>query len=545
MRDKSQTSDENSAVDAVFVIGTGSKHDNEELKYALRNLEKNCPFVRRVYISGECPSWVDKRNVVHIQYPDRFTHAKDANIVDKLRRACEEQGIASRILFCSDDQFQTRVCTWEDFSPRWLRKFTPDDTWYDDKKRVWHTRLRKTLLRAMQRKEKTGHDPSKTFYWQPHIWMQIDRDAFIDYANWCDYANRDDTIIASGYFNFINAEGQANFDHVFISSRQEWPVKETHVAYTDSSFETAISYLRKTFPNKSRFELGGSSVLGYDKSVEERSPKISVEKTSDVGTSTQETSHQTNSPTDEERRVIQKFKEKLRSNEVWRPLIPDILRVEKLMLLSVPGWRKIANDVIRRWKTATHGGQLSVAVTEPRSDEVNDLLSRVGHLATRMTPTVQVNKESQGSSKPKCSRCQKNREQRKDSKTVKGNTVTKKQVIIPHERQRTVYDSEYSRQASHYEIKAKDACQDCAIEHLAKAVAYLSSDGMRPLGFEFELARGEFQLATGHLLALNRLEEYNRCIELLDGIGSENSVFTAENVKEILKNEVDARNKKE
>lgn len=242
-------------VDAVFVIGSGSKNGNEELRYALRNLEANCPFVRRVYISGECPSWINKASVKHIQWPDRYDHAKDANIIDKLRRACEDADIAKNVLFCSDDQFQTRVCTWNDFMPRFLRQYTPEDEWYIARKRVWHTRLKHTLERDRKRREEAGLDTSRVFYYQPHMWMQIDRDKFLEYAKWSDYPNRTDTIIASGYFNFVDAKGVKDFDHAFLSSAGATvPKGVTHIGYLDGSFEAAMKYLKAKFPNKSRFE---------------------------------------------------------------------------------------------------------------------------------------------------------------------------------------------------------------------------------------------------------------------------------------------------
>lgn len=251
--DQCQLSDD--VVDAVFVIGTGSENNNEELRYALRNVEKHCPFIRDVYISGECPEWVDKTKVKHLQWPDRFKHAKDANIIDKLRHACEQPGIAKKILFCSDDQFQTRVCTWDDFTPRWLRRYDKNDGWYEARNRLWHTRLHKTLDRDRRRREASGLNSKNVFYYQPHIWMQIDRDLFIEYAKWSDYEHRDDTIIASGYFNFIDAGGESNFDHIFISENQSWPVKETHVAYTDNSFKAAMEYLKEEFNEYSKYEI--------------------------------------------------------------------------------------------------------------------------------------------------------------------------------------------------------------------------------------------------------------------------------------------------
>lgn len=255
----SRISDEE-AIDAVFVIGTGSPNNNEELRYALRNLDKHCPFIRDVYISGECPDWVNKSVVKHLKWPDRFKHAKDANIIDKLRHACEQKGISKRILFCSDDQFQTHVCKWEDFFPRYLRQYKSEDTWYADCKRAWHTRLRDTLERDKQRRVAAKLDTSHIFYYEPHMWMQIDRDKFIEYAKWSDYEHRNDTIIASGYFNFVDADGHPhdkNYDHVFMGAGTKEMPKVTHIAYTDGGFERAKSFFNQLFPKKCRFEIGG------------------------------------------------------------------------------------------------------------------------------------------------------------------------------------------------------------------------------------------------------------------------------------------------
>lgn len=241
-------------VDAVFVIGTGSKNDNEELRYALRNVARNCPFVRNVYISGECPEWVNRDVVIHLPWRDRFRFAKDSNIIDKLVHACEAPGIASRILLCSDDQFQTRVCTWDDFAPKWLREYDSGDGWYEDRKRTWHSRLHRTLERERLRRIAYGLGEGRIYYWEPHIYSQIDRDSFLRFAEWSDYEHRDDTIIYTGYYNFIGQRGEHVSDHTFIWSGYKWDKPPTHIAYTDDGFGAAMEYLRTAFPEPCRFE---------------------------------------------------------------------------------------------------------------------------------------------------------------------------------------------------------------------------------------------------------------------------------------------------
>lgn len=355
-------------VDAVFVIGEGSIDGNTELRYALRNLEKHCGFIRNVYICGFCPSWVDKTKVKHLQWPDRFSHAKDANIIDKLRHACETPGIAKRILFCSDDQFQTHPCSWEDFRPRYLRRYTSKDGWYAARKRIWHDRLRDTLERDVMRRKAAGLNQNDVFYYQPHIWMPIDRDRFIEYARWCNYERRHDTIIASGYFNFIDADGVPDFDHVFIGGGADGDVPEaTHVAYHDGSYKIALKIMQKLFPGRSRFEI-------EEKPVNARhDPK---NPSSNVHSKKPEKYGRDPSPASkEELSEIMDVTDRIRGNPMWSSLLGEISRAEELRLFGVFGWRIVWNDIILRWRKATDDGIKIVPVEQKRSPESAAVIS--------------------------------------------------------------------------------------------------------------------------------------------------------------------------
>lgn len=356
------------AVDAVFVVGTGSEHANEELRYALRSLEQNCKFVRNVYICGECPPWIDTAHVRHLQWPDRFSHAKDANIIDKLRHACETRGVAKKILFCSDDQFQTKPCTWDDFAPRYLKAYLSDDKWYGNQGRIWHNRLRKTLEREKVRRIGAGLDVSTIYYYQPHIWMQIDRDEFIAYAKWCDYTRRDDTIIASGYFNFVNASGQPNFDHVFLSrgSSAEIPVAR-HVAYHDGSYRIAIEMLRRLFPGKSRFE--ASAPVAAFMPYLRHQPTVATIAADDqikIGDASPATS--------KDMSEILNVMSRVRQEPVWHNMLGEVSLAEEMRLFGVRGWRIVWRDIIARWATATSRGAVAVPVIATRSPDAESIV---------------------------------------------------------------------------------------------------------------------------------------------------------------------------
>ena len=395
---------EDGPIDAVFVIGTGSVDNNEELRYALRNLEKNCPFIRDVYICGFCPTWIDRSAVRHLNWPDRFRHAKDANIIDKLRHACEQRGIARRILFCSDDQFNTRECAWEDFRPRYLRKYESSDRWYADRHRVWHTRLKNTLERDLQRRKASGLDENRVFYYQPHMWMQIDRDKFINYAKWCNYETREDTIIASGYFNFIDADGSPDFDHMFLRSSDVEIPKVTHVAYHDGSEKVAMRILKSMFPSKSRFELDErSNERNAERKIERRqnpNPPVNVDKPKDIQST--KADDDPSGATAEEMSEILEVTSKARDTSAWNGLLGEISRAEELRLFGVRGWRTVWRDIARRWRADTKDGKDKSAVTSKRSEEAAKVIERYmsdpdgmrtvrfgpqGHGLSRVTPS--------------------------------------------------------------------------------------------------------------------------------------------------------------
>jgi len=87
-------------LDFVYILGTQSQWQNNELRYSLRSL-RHVPH-RRVVIIGECPSWV--RNVLHIPAADPTTH-KIINAQHKLRIACETPEVSEDFVLMNDDFF--------------------------------------------------------------------------------------------------------------------------------------------------------------------------------------------------------------------------------------------------------------------------------------------------------------------------------------------------------------------------------------------------------------------------------------------------------
>lgn len=102
-------------MDAVYVLGTGSRWQDFELLYSLRSLHEFVHGIDRVIVVGSKPRWL--RNAIHIPYNDRHA-CKEANIMEKVLRACEIPDLSNQFLHLHDDHFCLFPCFAQE-TPYW------------------------------------------------------------------------------------------------------------------------------------------------------------------------------------------------------------------------------------------------------------------------------------------------------------------------------------------------------------------------------------------------------------------------------------------
>lgn len=94
-------------MDVLYVIGTGSKWRNNELRYSLRSVEKHLKGYDRIFIVGDVPDFISNCNV--ILNPDATTagsnYRHEYNIYNKIVCAIKYTDISDNFLFINDDHF--------------------------------------------------------------------------------------------------------------------------------------------------------------------------------------------------------------------------------------------------------------------------------------------------------------------------------------------------------------------------------------------------------------------------------------------------------
>jgi hypothetical protein len=105
---------EKNTVDIVYILGTGSRWHNNEIRYSIRSLEKFAPHHGRIFVVGELPEWLT--GVTHIKAADSERN-KIMNARNKYLAAASDPRVSAEFVLMNDDFFLTKeVEKWVTYS---------------------------------------------------------------------------------------------------------------------------------------------------------------------------------------------------------------------------------------------------------------------------------------------------------------------------------------------------------------------------------------------------------------------------------------------
>lgn len=103
-------------VDAVYILGNGSKYGDEEMRYSVRSLCLHVKNLRRLTVVGCWPMWLNRSNKF-IPWSSPY-RCKDANIAGGIALACRDEDVTDPFLCVHDDHFMLKTVDAATF-PAW------------------------------------------------------------------------------------------------------------------------------------------------------------------------------------------------------------------------------------------------------------------------------------------------------------------------------------------------------------------------------------------------------------------------------------------
>jgi len=241
--------------DLVYVVGTGSKWFDNELRFSLRSVAKNLTGVRKIWVIGHCPCFVD--NVEHLFYPDndKSGNNNDANMIDKILFACK-QDITDDFIFMNDDFFILKPIHVDDIPVLHKGDFKDKPQSYWRINGIWQQRLLNTWNKLKEAGLSTTH-------YDLHCPMPMNKDKFIEVMSRWDYKPVPGLNFRSIYGNEVyKGSGIANKTEKFtVFTRKIYPVLMNQakaalfMAVNDTGLTLVTkSFLRSEFTQKSEYE---------------------------------------------------------------------------------------------------------------------------------------------------------------------------------------------------------------------------------------------------------------------------------------------------
>lgn len=242
-------------IDVVYIIGTGSRWRDNELRFSLRSITKNLSNIGKVFIVGECPDYL--KNIIHIPAGDIFDPAinADGNIITKVLAACEDKRLGETFLFINDDHLIIQPVNIADipaFHKGSMDTF-PDDYWNLN---YWRKRLRLT-------KEALLAKNLPCFHFDCHTPILINKHKFKKVAADFDYKTGIGLTMKSLYGNSVyGTEGVllTNQKKTIFKNYQLEEIKERildakFISFNDQGLNDSLKWwLIEQFPDKSRYE---------------------------------------------------------------------------------------------------------------------------------------------------------------------------------------------------------------------------------------------------------------------------------------------------
>lgn len=244
-------------IDLVYTLGTGSKWQDNELRYSLRSVEKNLKGYRNIFIVGHKPAFVT--NVIHIPARDISDNA-DANMAHKTLIACSDVRVSDLFLYIHDDHFIIQPVKISDIGYYYKSRLEVTSRAFNPRHRLYRSLYSRRLRNTYRFLKQRG---LPTYNFDGHYPILINKNEFRRIFLPLDYFNQL-FVVKSIYANSNGIHEQAAFlkDCKFTVPKSfvelETELKDRWVfSIADRALQggNIQQFLAQAFPDKSKWEI--------------------------------------------------------------------------------------------------------------------------------------------------------------------------------------------------------------------------------------------------------------------------------------------------
>jgi len=243
-----------SKIDIVYVLGSGSGWNNNELRISLRSVERNLKNFGKIFVVGEDPGFLSG-NVIYIYYPDEISSRNaDGNMARKIIRACNDPRLSDNFLFMNDDFIINKEIDAAEIP--WMHK----GDMKDHPPRFWKTQFYRNRLRRTF--DVLAERNLPTLQYDYHAPMLMNKKKFPQVMEKFDYAADIGYTFRSLYGNSLALEAEPLVDqkktmyaYYTLAQIKERVAVPFFVGYNDQGLNSSFKYwMVTTFHEQSRFE---------------------------------------------------------------------------------------------------------------------------------------------------------------------------------------------------------------------------------------------------------------------------------------------------
>jgi len=238
-------------MDVVYTLSSASAWNDNELRFSLRSICDNLKDLNQVWIIGHKPKWLT--NVRHIPFPDCYKGNKDANLIQKLIRVCQEPDLSDQYVFNSDDQYLLQPVHSRELKNWCLGNMMTQTV---DRPNRWHQRL-------LGLRDKLAEKGFPAFNYEAHIPYIHDKRQYPKALLQFDYGAGVGYTVNTPYFNVIN--DRHHVIEPYVRCRLTQPMDQTKIEqemdeklilnHNDPALNANLKQiLKEKFPHPSPFE---------------------------------------------------------------------------------------------------------------------------------------------------------------------------------------------------------------------------------------------------------------------------------------------------